>query len=85
MVIKVAWVWAPFSLPLVYLYSGTHRSESPLPGIVVRCNLLIIQEDEQFFPVAPQSLLQPPVFSFSHTRSRQSAGRLRIFVFIFRF
>ena len=39
-------------------------ADPPLPGIVVRRNLLVVQEGEQFLPVAPQSLLQPPGMFF---------------------
>jgi len=39
-------------------------ADPPLPGVVVRRHLLMVQEGEQLFAVAPQSLLQPPGMFF---------------------
>jgi hypothetical protein len=36
----------------------------PLPGLVVQQHFLMVQEGEQFLPVAPQSLLQSPGMFF---------------------
>ena len=47
------------AVAVTVLADQDRRADSPLPAVVVRRYLLVIQESEQFLAVASQPLLQP--------------------------
>ena len=63
MIIRTALVCTRFSLlaadDVTVLADQDRRTDSPLPAVVVRRYLFVIQEGEQFLAVASQPLLQP--------------------------
>ena len=63
MIIRTALVCTRFSLlaadAVTVLADKDRMADSPLPAVVVRRYLFVIQEGEQFLAVASQPLLQP--------------------------